>query len=81
MIRHLIDVGVPHLGEEPEGRWGVWVVNRELDPSLGHTTGLYMWLCTVLLQFTIWHILLTDLIDAVMQVVQQTAYCVLYFII
>lgn len=35
---HLIDVGVPHLAQEPEGRWGVWVINRELDESL-HRTG------------------------------------------
>ncbi len=34
MLLHLINVGVPHLGEEPEGRWRVWVVYRELDPSL-----------------------------------------------
>lgn len=33
---YLINVGVPHLGEEAEGRWGVWVVYGELDPSLGH---------------------------------------------
>lgn len=50
---HLVDVGVPHLGEEPEGRWGVWVVYRELDPSLRHKTGIYMWLYTVLLQHTV----------------------------
>ena len=36
VILYLIDVGVPHLGEEPEGWWGVWVVYRELDPRLGH---------------------------------------------
>lgn len=42
MIRDLIDVWVPHLGEEPEGGWGVRVVYRELDPSLGCKTGLYM---------------------------------------
>ena len=49
VILHLIDVGVPHLGEEPEGRWGVRVVYRELDPSLGHKTDIYM-------QFTIYMI-------------------------
>lgn len=35
MILYLIDVWMPHLSEESEGRWGVWVVNRELDASLG----------------------------------------------
>lgn len=39
VILHLIDVGVPHLGEEAEGRWGVWIIYRELDSSLGHRTG------------------------------------------
>lgn len=34
MIFYLINVGVPHLGEEAEGRRGVWVVYGELDPSL-----------------------------------------------
>lgn len=38
-LSHLIDVGVPHLAQEPEGRWGVWVINRELDQSLQHRTG------------------------------------------
>lgn len=33
---HLVDVWVPHLGEESEGRRGVWVVYRELDPSLSY---------------------------------------------
>lgn len=35
MVFHLIDVGVPHLGEEPEGRRGIWIIYRELDSSLG----------------------------------------------
>ncbi len=35
---HLVDVGVPHLGEEAEGWWGVWVVNGELDVSLREQT-------------------------------------------
>lgn len=39
MILHLVDIGVPHLGEEPEGRWGIWIVYRELDPSLERNTG------------------------------------------
>lgn len=34
VVFHLIDVGVPHLGEEPEGRRGIWVIYRELDSSL-----------------------------------------------
>lgn len=38
MGSHLIDVGVPHLAQEPEGRWGVRVINRELDQSLQHRT-------------------------------------------
>lgn len=29
---------MPHLAQESEGRWGVWVINRELDESL-HRTG------------------------------------------
>lgn len=35
---YLVDVGVPHLGEEAEGWWGVRVVNWELDVSLGEQT-------------------------------------------
>lgn len=35
---YLVDVGVPHLGEEAEGRWGVRVVDWELDVSLGEQT-------------------------------------------
>lgn len=31
---HLINVGVPHLGEEAESWWRVWVVNWKLDVSL-----------------------------------------------
>lgn len=31
---HLIDVRVPHLGEEPEGRRRIWIIYRELDSSL-----------------------------------------------
>ena len=31
---YLVDVGVPHLGEEAEGRGRVGVVDGELDPSL-----------------------------------------------
>ncbi|TNN28806.1 hypothetical protein EYF80_061048 [Liparis tanakae] len=31
---YLVDVGVPHLGEEAEGRGGVRVVDRELDIGL-----------------------------------------------
>lgn len=31
---HLIDVGVPHLGQEPKGWWGVRVVNGELEARL-----------------------------------------------
>lgn len=34
-MSHLINVGVPHLGEEAEGRRGVRVVYWELDVSLG----------------------------------------------
>lgn len=33
-VLHLIDVGVPHLGEEPEGRWGIGIIYRELNSSL-----------------------------------------------
>lgn len=33
-MTNLINVGVPHLGEEAKGRWGVWVINWELDVSL-----------------------------------------------
>lgn len=29
---------MPHLGEEAKGWWGIWVVNRELDVSLGEQT-------------------------------------------
>lgn len=39
MRLHLINVGVPHLGEKPESRWGVRIIYRELDPSLGHRIG------------------------------------------
>lgn len=35
---YLVDVGVPHLGEEAEGGRGVRVVNWELDVSLGEQT-------------------------------------------
>lgn len=35
---HLVNVGVPHLGEEAEGWRGVWVVNWKLDVSLGEQT-------------------------------------------
>lgn len=38
IIFHLIDVWVPHLSEETEGRRRVRVVNGELDPSLEHKT-------------------------------------------
>lgn len=31
---YLIDVGVPHLGEESERGWGIGVINWELDASL-----------------------------------------------
>ena len=31
---YLINVGVPHFGEEAKGRWRVRVVDGELDPSL-----------------------------------------------
>lgn len=49
-ILHLIDIGVPHLTKELEGRWGVWVINRELDLSLDHRTGnVYYLLVLVLL--------------------------------
>lgn len=34
---YLIDVRVPHLGEKTEGWWGVRVINREFDVSLGHS--------------------------------------------
>lgn len=37
VIPYLIDVGVPHLGEETKGRWRVGVVNGELDTSLWDT--------------------------------------------
>lgn len=30
----LMDVWVPHLGEEPEGWWGIRVVDGELEASL-----------------------------------------------
>lgn len=36
---YLINVGVPHLGEEAEGWWGVRVVHGELDVSLGEQSG------------------------------------------
>ncbi len=42
-LLHLIDVGVPHLGEETEGRRRVWVVYRKLDPSLEVTVMLYIY--------------------------------------
>lgn len=32
---HLIDVGVPHLGQEPKGWWGVRVVDGKLEACLG----------------------------------------------
>lgn len=32
---YLVDVGVPHLGQEAEGRWGVRVVDGELEACLG----------------------------------------------
>lgn len=48
---HLIDVGVPHLGEEPEGGWGVWIIYGELDPSLGHRTEHVIHLVFLLLIF------------------------------
>lgn len=32
---YLINVGVPHFGEEAEGWWRVRVVNWKLDVSLG----------------------------------------------
>lgn len=32
---YLVNVGVPHFGEEAESWWGVRVVDRELDSSLG----------------------------------------------
>lgn len=31
---YLIDVGVPHFSEEPEGGWGVGVIDRKLDTCL-----------------------------------------------
>lgn len=31
---HLVDVGVPHLGQEPKGRRGVRVVDGELEACL-----------------------------------------------
>lgn len=34
LVSYLIDVWVPHLGEEPEGWWGIWVVDGELEASL-----------------------------------------------
>lgn len=37
---NLIDVGMPHLGEESEGRRGVWVVNGEFDACLEEITHL-----------------------------------------
>jgi hypothetical protein len=33
-VSYLIDVWVPHLGEEPEGWWGIRVVDGELEASL-----------------------------------------------
>lgn len=35
---YLVDVGMPHLSEEAEGRWGVRVVNWELDVCLAEQT-------------------------------------------
>lgn len=35
---YLIDVGVPHLGEESERGWGIGVIDRELDASLQNKT-------------------------------------------
>lgn len=34
LVSYLIDVWVPHLGEEPEGWWGIRVVDGELEASL-----------------------------------------------
>lgn len=34
VVLHLIDVGVPHLGEEPEGWWGIGIIYRKLNSSL-----------------------------------------------
>lgn len=50
-ILHLIDIGVPHLTKELEGRWGVWIIKRELDLSLEHRTG-NVWYLHVLVSRT-----------------------------
>lgn len=31
---YLVNIGMPHLGEEAESRWRVRIVDRELDTSL-----------------------------------------------
>ena len=33
-ISYLINVGVPHFGQESEGRWWIWVVNRKFNMRL-----------------------------------------------
>ncbi len=38
---YLINVGVPHFGEEAESRWRVRVVDGELDPSLRAREDVY----------------------------------------
>ena len=41
-LSYLVNVGVPHFGEEAESRWRVWVVDGELDPSLRATRHIYL---------------------------------------
>lgn len=38
MLINLINVGMPHLGEESEGRRRVWVVDGEFDTCLEEIT-------------------------------------------
>lgn len=33
-VSYLINVGVPHFGQESEGRWWIWVVNRKFNMRL-----------------------------------------------
>lgn len=47
VITYLIDVWVPHLGEEPEGWWGIRVVDGELEASLQMAeSGVAQWQLT-----------------------------------
>lgn len=45
---HLINVWVPHLGKESEGRRRVWVVNRKFYMGLGKRVQTSTLLATVI---------------------------------